>query len=202
MQMQTLFSLKYKTMQKDDIKQYADDIYEQVSSWINNCDSKASILLALVGAILSIAFTSDTMLNGIVSLTKNVVSLLKGTGDSCACASFFILVVLGLAIGFFIDSIRNLLLVLYARLDDSRGQENPSISFYRSIGAKPYDEYKSLVENIPDDDFVEDKLRQVYDCSKICTNKFNFYNEGIKSMKIGLVFFAVYIFLFIFKSSL
>lgn len=189
-------------MEKDDIKQYADDTYEQVSSWINNCDSKASILLALVGVVLSIAFTSDTMLNGIGSLTKDVVGLLKGTGDPCACASLFILIVLGLSIGFFIDSIRNLLLVLYARLDDSRDKDNPSISFYRSIGAKSYDEYKNLVETISDDSFVEDKLRQVYDCSKICTNKFSCYNEGIKSMKIGLVFFAVYIFLFIFKSSL
>lgn len=189
-------------MQKDEIKQYADDTYEQVSSWINNCDSKASILLALIGVILSIAFTSDYILGGIEGLAKDVVSLVKGTGNSCACASLFILAVLGLSIGFFIDSIRNLLLVLYARLDDSRDRENPSISFYRSIGAKPYDEYKALIENISDDDFTEDKLRQVYDCSKICTSKFNFYNEGIKSMKIGLVFFAVYLFLFIFKNSL
>lgn len=89
-------------MDKKDINEYADKTYEQVSSWINNCDSKASILLALVGVILSIAFTSDTMLNGIVSLTKDVVSLLKGTVDSCACASFFILIVLGLSIGFFL----------------------------------------------------------------------------------------------------
>ena len=189
-------------MQKDDIKQYADDTYEQVSSWINNCDSKASILLAFLGVILSIVFTSDFHLNGIEGLAKDVVSLIKREGNSCACASFFILVVLGLSIGFFADSIRNLLLVLYARLDDSRDRENPSISFYRSIGAKSYDDYKNLVETISDDNFVEDKLRQVYDCSKICTNKFNFYNEGVKSMKIGLVFFAVYIFLFIFKSSL
>jgi len=43
-------------MEKDEIKQYADDTYGQVSSWINNCDSKASILLALIGVILSIAF--------------------------------------------------------------------------------------------------------------------------------------------------
>ena len=189
-------------MQKDDIKQYADDTYEQVSSWINNCDSKASILLALVGVILSIAFTSDFHLNGIEGLAKDVVSLIKREGHFCACASLCILVVLGLSIGSFVDSIRNLLLVLYARLDDSRDRENPSISFYRSIGAKSYDDYKNLVETISDDNFVEDKLRQVYDCSKICTNKFNFYNEGVKSMKIGLVFFAVYIFLFIFKSSL
>lgn len=52
-------------MKKEDIPKYADDIYEQVSSWINNCDSKTSILLALIGVILSIAFTSDKLLGGI-----------------------------------------------------------------------------------------------------------------------------------------
>ena len=87
-------------MEKDEIKQYADDTYGQVSSWINNCDSKASILLALIGVILSIAFTSDKLLGGILALTKDVVSLIKGEGTSCACASLFILVVLGIAIGF------------------------------------------------------------------------------------------------------
>ncbi len=189
-------------MEKKEIKQYADDTYGQVSSWINNCDSKASILLAFVGVILSIAFTSNYILNGIEGLVKDVLSLVSEDKNYCACASLFILVVLGLSIGFLIDSIRNLLLVIYARMDDSRDKDNPSISFYRSIGAKPYGEYKSLVENISDEDFLEDKLRQVYDCSKICTNKFSYYNEGIKSMKIGLVFFAVYVFLIIFKNSL
>ena len=189
-------------MEKDEIKQYADDTYGQVSSWINNCDSKASILLALIGVILSIAFTSDKLLGGILTLTKDVVSLMKGDGTSCACASLFILVVLGIAIGFFVDSIKNMLSVLYARMDDSRNAENPSISYYRSIGAKSYDEYKQLVESIDEDAFIEDKLRQVHDCSKICTRKIIHYNDGIASMKVGLVFFVVFLILLIFKNSL
>ena len=189
-------------MKKDEIKQYADDTYGQVSLWINNCDSKASILLALIGVVLSIAFTSDKILGGILTLTKDVVSLMNGDGTSCACASLFILVVLGIAIVFFVDSIRNLLSVLYARMDDSRNAENPSISFYRSIGSKSYDEYKQLVEGIDDDAFIEDKLRQVHDCSKICTRKFSFYNDGIDSLKVGLVFFVIFLFLLIFKNSI
>lgn len=189
-------------MDKNQIKQYADDTYGQVSFWINNCDSKASILLALIGVILSIAFTSDKLLGGILILTKDAVSLINGSGSCCACASLFILVILAIAIGFFVDSIRNMLLVLYARLDDSRDAENPSISYYRSIGAKSYDAYKQLVYEIDDDAFIEDKLRQVHDCSKICTRKFTFYNEGIASMKVGLVFLAVFLFLLLFKNSL
>ena len=189
-------------MKKNDIKQYADDTYGQVSSWINNCDSKASILLALIGVILSIAFTSDYILQGVERLVKDVVDLINGESTSCACASILILAVLGFSIGCFIDSIRNLLQVLFARFDDSRDAENPSILFYRSIGAKPYAEYKQLVESFDDDQLREDKLREVYDCSKICTRKFNYYNAGIKSMKIGLVLFAVYILVFIIKNSL
>ncbi len=189
-------------MEKNEIKQYADDTYEQVSSWINNCDSKASILLTLIGVVLSIAFTSDYILGGIGGMVKDVISLVKGEGNACACASVFILVILGISIGFLFDSVRNMLIVLYARLDDSRDAENPSISYYRSIGAKPYEEYKRLVENIEEDAFIEDKLRQVHDCSKICSSKFNYYNEGISSMKVGLVFFCIYLILFIFKNSL
>lgn len=189
-------------MEKSEIKQYADDTYEQISSWINNCDSKASILLALIGVILSIAFTSDYLLDGIEGMVKEVVSLAKGEGTACACASVFILVLLGISLGFLIDSVRNLLLVLYARLDDSRDADNPSISYYRSIGAKPYEEYKRLVESIEENAFIEDKLRQVHDCSKICSSKFKFYNDGISSMKVGSVFFAMYLILFILKSSL
>lgn len=189
-------------MEKNEIKQYADDTYEQISSWINNCDSKASILLALVGVILSIVFTSQYLLDGIASLTKEVVSLIKGEGTSCACASFFILIILVMSIGFIFDSIRNLISVLYAHMDDSRDKNSPSISFYRSIGSKSYDEYKKLVEDISEDALIEDKLRQVHDCSKICTRKFTTYNDGISSMKIGLVFLAIFVFLLLIKNSL
>jgi hypothetical protein len=189
-------------MNKDEIKQYADDTYGQVSSWINNCDSKASIMLALIGVILSIAFTSDTLLGGILALTKDVIMLMKGNGSSCACASLFILVILGISIGFLTYSISNWISVLYARFDDSRDAQNPSISFYRSIGAKNYDEYKKLVEDIDEDAFIEDKLRQVYDCSKICTKKFTIYNDGIASMKVGLVLFAIFLIILLLKNSL
>lgn len=189
-------------MDKKNIKQYADDTYEYVSSWINNCDSKASILLALIGVVLSIAFTSDYILDGIKDLVKDVIALFKGESATCVCASIILLLVLGFSIGFFIDSIRRLLQVLLARFDDSRDKDNPSIIFYRSIGAKTYEDYKERVEDIKEDDFIDDKLRQVHDCSKICTSKFLCYNEGLNSMKVGLVLFAIYFFLFIIKSSL
>ena len=189
-------------MEKNEIKQYADDTYENVSSWINNCDSKTSILLALIGVVLSISFTSDYILDGIEGLLKGVINSVRGEGNDCVCANVIILVFLGISIFFLVDSVRNMLFVLYARLDDSRDAKNPSISYYRSIGAKNYEEFKGLVENIDEDAFIEDKLRQVHDCSKICSRKFNFYNKGVNSMMVGLMFLGISLILLILKSSL
>lgn len=186
-------------------KEYADLTYEQVSSWINNCDSKASILLALMGVILSIVFTSDFILSGITEQIKQVVDLIKGDVSICFCGivfTFIILIILAFSIGYLICSLSKMIQVLYARLDDSRDKDNPSVSFYRSIAAKSFDEYKSIVNGITNESLVDDKLHQVYDCSCICTRKFTLYNEGVKLMKIGLVLFAVYLLLFIINTSL
>lgn len=189
-------------MKKEDIKPYADDVYDQVSSWINNCDSKASILLALIGVILSITFTSDYILKGIEDLVKGIFGVLKGIGGGCVCTNVILLMILGISLGYLIGSIKNLLLVLYARLDDSHSEENPSICFYRSISSMSYDEYKKRVVEIDDDTMNDDMLRQVHDCSQICMKKFTFYNESIRYMKVGLVLFAIYILAFIVNKSI
>lgn len=36
-------------------------LLERVNNWINSCDSKASIILALIGVLLTIIFTSDSL---------------------------------------------------------------------------------------------------------------------------------------------
>ena len=189
-------------MKKDEIKEHADRTYEQISGWINNCDSKASILLALIGVFLTIVFTSDFISQGILGQVKDVVGLFQHSSSTSICGNIFLIVFVGFSVFYFIKSIKNLLLVLIARIDDSRDKENPSISFYRSIGAKEYDQYKQLVENFTEDQLIEDKLRQVHDCSKICSDKFKYYNKGIEAMKSALIFFAIYFLLFLLKSSL
>ena len=186
-------------------KEYADLTYEQVSSWINNCDSKASILLALIGVILSIVFTNDFILGGITERINQVVNVFKEEASNSVCDIIItcaILIILVLSIGYLICSLSKMIQVLYARLDDSRDKENPSVSYFRSIAAKSFDDYKSIVDGISKESLVDDKLHQVYDCSCICSRKFTLYNDGVKSMKIGLILFAVYLLLFIVSASL
>lgn len=189
-------------MKKDEIKEHADKTYEQISGWINNCDSKASILLALIGVFLTIVFTSDFISQGLTEQLKDVIGIFKHSSSRGVLFNVLLIVLFGCSVYYFIISIKNLLLVLIARLDDSRDKENPSISFYRSIGAKDYDAFKQSVENYTDDQLIEDKLRQVYDCSKICSNKFTYYNEGIQAMKSAFIFLGIYFLFFLLLSSI
>ena len=189
-------------MNKNNINEYADKTYEQVSGWINNCDSKASILLALIGVFLPIAVTSDFLLEGIIEELEVIVGLFSGNCPCCAWASVLLILLLGVSVFYFIKSLRFLFVVLFARLDDSRKEENPSISFYKSIGEHSYEEYKKLVGSISEDQLTEDKIRQVHDCSKICTQKFLNYNKSISAAKLALTFFGAYIALFLIINSL
>lgn len=189
-------------MDKKNISEYADKTYEQVNSWINNCDSKASILLALIGVFLPIAFTSDFLLNGITTELKNIVGLFSGNFSCRAWGSVLLILLLGVSIIFFVRSLRFLFGVLFARLDNTRKEENSSVSFYKSIGEHSYEEYKQLVGDISSEQFTDDKLRQVHACSKICTQKFLSFNKGISATKLALVFFGIFIALFLIINSL
>jgi hypothetical protein len=189
-------------MEKNGINEYADKTYEQVSGWINNCDSKASILLALIGVFLPIALTSDFLLEGINAELKNIVGLFSGNCSCRAWGSVLLILLLGISVFYFIKALRFLFLVFFARLDGRRKEENPSVSFYKSIGELSYEEYKQLVSDISADKLTDDKLRQVHDCSKICTQKFLNYNKAIRTTKLALAFFGAYIAFFLIINCL
>ena len=124
-------------MDKKEINEYADKTYEQVSGWINNCDSKASILLALIGVFLPIALTSDFLLEGTTKELKVIVGLFSGNCPCQAWTSVLLILLLGGSVFYVIKSLRLLFVVLFARLDDSTDdstqEEYPSVSFYKRI---------------------------------------------------------------------
>jgi len=189
-------------MDKKDIDEYADKTYDQISSWINNCDAKTSILLALIGVFLTVSFTSDFILTGITTELKNIVGLFSGNCSCRACVNVLIILLLGVSIFFFVRSLRFLFVVLFARLDNTREEEKSSICFYKSIGEHSYEEYKKLVVDLSAGQLIDDKLRQVHACSKICTRKFINYNKGINATRFALVFFGLFITLFLIFNSL
>ena len=92
-------------MDKKDINEYADKTYEQVSGWINNCDSKASIMIALIGVFLSIVFTSDYLLKGITEELKVIIGLFSGNSSCRTWGSLILIILLGLSAFYFIKAL-------------------------------------------------------------------------------------------------
>lgn len=52
-------------MNTEENKEYYTEVHNQIIGWTGNCDTKASIVLAFVGVLVSITFTSEYLLTTI-----------------------------------------------------------------------------------------------------------------------------------------
>lgn len=169
-------------MKNKDRLEFENEVHNQIIGWTNNCDTKSSIILAFVGVLVSIVFTSEYILNTIIKQIDNIVVYwCKGIGEFSFWATimFVFLVAFVVLIGFsFIYSIKALKANIKC-LDDS-------IIFFAKIASKTKDEYIDQVKYSTDEEIETDKLTQVYNCSQICNTKFYNYNRSVTYMKISL----------------
>ena len=180
-----------------ELKEYSQETYENVRYWIENCDTKASSLLAFVGVFLSIVFTSDYILRGIESCTNAVAMTCKAPDHAFSLFAFLAIGSKVYSIFFFVLSIKELLSVLYARLTQDEEQQTPSLFFYRTIGNMTYEDYSNSTKSSDMDAMNEDRLHQIHECSQICTLKFEKYNEGLHSFKSAMIAFGLFVVLLI-----
>jgi len=170
---------------KDDL-QYALDV---VNSWLNNCDQKAGMLLAVLGVAITVLVTSDFM--------KELRTYIFGpfveywTTDSqldFSLGRFTVFCLLVTANGMLMTSCYYLFKAITANTDYGKmRQNNPrmvgkSYLFFGSISGMTYDEFRS--DRV---DFKEDLKSQIYANSKIAVAKFRNYNKGLFWFKMILV---------------
>ena len=60
-------------MNTEENKEYYTEVHNQIIGWTGNCDTKASIVLAFVGVLVSITFTSEYLLTTIDNQVKNII---------------------------------------------------------------------------------------------------------------------------------
>ena len=172
-----------KRIKKEDIYQ----ILERNISWIENCDTKTSVILGVIGVMVAIFLSSDYLIEitGIFD-----AMLLKG-------AEGMIYIVSGVvALLTIIRGIFYLVLVLLAKTStkefDEKGLKNDSVIFFSSIAQnKAFNDYRMKVESCSETELQEDLISQIYICSRICTAKFNNYKKGLTLSMIGLVSFSI-----------
>lgn len=142
-----------------------DDAYktlDRVNFWLNNFDSKASYLLASIGIIGTILFTTDYF---------KCINLCIWSCPNLSFNILFLLILLS-----FLSTIIFLILSIKPRArnygEEDIESKNHTILFYASI-ANFQDEMDELrkVKGFSEESIIDDINNQAFVCSKICEEK-------------------------------
>lgn len=175
---------------------------ESVNSWLNNCDQKAGMLLAVIGVAITILFASDFVKFIREYIFTPFVKFCEGREEYLfSWGRFTVLFLLIVAAAFLIISCRYLFKAIGANInyrkmyDENPGLVMKSYIFFGTISGMKYEDFKK-----GEVDFEEDLKSQIYVNSKIATTKFQNYNKGLSWFKllilvIGMLFVAVMIIL-------
>lgn len=190
-------------MDKNDLESRMDRIID----WVKTCDTKASIMLTLVGLLVSFVFTSDFVMKGVTSIIRSFFDYHPDSKSICDInlTGLLSLVALLFSVYFLLGSIYRLIMVLYSKPKETLcNTKRPSFVFrlfnilfcYKWNDLNDVDTVKdSLIHfnHISDLNYQvfrkeinsagyeeqEDLLSQIYINAKRCSEKFSDYNSAI-----------------------
>mgnify|MGYP000696616243 CR=1 FL=1 len=164
------------------------DILDRNTAWIENCDSKTSIILAGFGVIVGILLAAD--------YASKFVSIFRYMTSNVSFWSVVYLIFCIFAICLILAGCICWITVLFARVnpDDfsDRGIRSDSLVFFSSIAKhKTLSSYKQNLEKCETAQINDDLISQIYICSIICDKKFKYYKLGLLLALIGSFLFVV-----------
>jgi hypothetical protein len=172
------------TLTKDE----ANKILDRIIGFINNCDNKASTILAMMGILFALFFSTDAMIT-FKSIVKTVLIF-----DGFVKYILFINVlvsVLAIGLGLF-WIVRTLIATINYKEHKKNEQPPKSVIFYRDIAELgSYIRYCEKARNMSFDDYMTDLQAEIYINSCICIMKFRRYNKGVIFSISGMVWFAI-----------
>lgn len=154
-------------------------ILSQINQWIVNCDTKASILLALIGVIFGIVFSNECLFSAIVSqfsfsFEYNSLILIKA----------IIVIILGVLF---------LIRVICPNFNFIPSNEE-SLIFFASISRNSKEKYRDKIKG-QNYSLQDDLISQIHINAEICTKKFENYNCGLLCIIGGFVYIIIWILL-------
>ena len=170
-------------MDNSEKKEFGNEIHDQIIGWTENCDTKASIMIAFLGIFTSIFFTSDYILNSIENLVSKIVLFWQNRQGSFSFLAFMIFIFLGLTVFFIIRTI----LLLFNVLAGKTKCDEDSIIFFQQIQNQPLKNYIEKINTVNEESIIKDRYTQIYNCSKRCAEKFDKYNKAVTKFKYGLL---------------
>lgn len=170
---------------------FAKETLDRTLNLINNCDLKATTILALTGVCLTL-FCADGTYKDILLKSLQLIS-------STNYIYKFLCIIGYLATCSYLYGLYKLIRVLVPQIDMSAlKQHSPqltdnSLIFFGDISKKSYEWYKNEFISLDSNAYFNDLLSQVYINSHICSVKFTNYTTGLKYTSIGIAILVVVI---------
>lgn len=160
-----------------------NDNFENINSWINNCDNKASIMLGFIGIIVTILLTNNEFISTFIKLINEVIEK-KEFVDELYIVLIFIFISLTLY------GIFNIFKVIYPSLKSSN-TDSKSLLYYDSISKMDLSDYKNAIFQCEEKDYLVDLITQIHTNSRICSKKFLNLKKGLSLTIYGLIGFLI-----------
>lgn len=162
------------------------EILDRNTSWIENCDSKTSIILGGIGVITGVLLATDYVVK--------LAAIYKHMAENISFWSVAYLIGTILSIGAIIVGCLFLISVLMAKVDPTefskKGLKMDSLIFFSTIAQnKSFAKYREKLQKCPSLD--DDIISQIYICSLICEKKFALYKKGLIISLLGFMAFVI-----------
>ena len=164
------------------------EILDRTTGWIENCDSKTSIILSGMGVVAGILLATDYV-EKLVTIYRYMIDYANLWKASYLLVSF-------LSIGVLVYGCILLIGVLVARVNPAefseKGVKTDSLIFFASIAAnKSLAKYRGKIKKCSSEQLEDDIISQIYICSLICEKKFALYKKGLIISLAGFAIFAI-----------
>lgn len=163
----------------------ATQTLERNIGFVTNCDSKASIVLAVFGGLLAIVLTNE----GLKKIFCIIESCIE-TKNFCSISYllYFVSSMFILGLGMF-----NLGRVLVAKTSEEISGRKEADSHIFFAGIKKVGDCKNYKQQFCDmskEELLNDLIEQIYINAEIASFKYNTYNVGLRYTIIGFVLFV------------
>ena len=172
-----------------------------VNNWINNCDQKSGILLAFIGVVVTLIFTTEYFISRIISLAMPIKDYWLYEEGCFNFTNFIMCTILITLSIFIIKSIYYLFLTINGCIDEKQffqdGLEHDSLFFFGAIARKTFISFRDQI-NDSTYNSTNDLLSQIYINSVIAQRKFLYYKKAIKNIASFLITFGILFVAFLF----
>jgi hypothetical protein len=165
----------------DSIIQDLNMSLDRINDWIKNCDTKASIMIAVIGVFLTMLVNDS-----VIDLVKNIIVFIASDINIFKIIYIIIVVLLLLSFlfGFFL-LIFTLNPIVKTNIKTGNVANSNSVYFFGSIANMKFSNYSEVVKN-PDLQ-IESLKQQVYVNSHIATKKYKLFRKGLYFSFFGFI---------------